>query len=57
MLEWSLGQWIVAVVSFQERYGLYSIQRGQVRLSGFWVGLAGLSGLYIYMDCILNNIR
>ena len=47
--EWSLGQWIVGVVSFQERYNLYTELRGVVKRSGLvglcerWVSGQGVS--------------
>ena len=34
MGEWSLGQWIVGVKSFQKRYGLYGLKHLIVEISG-----------------------
>ena len=34
MGEWSVGQWIVGVISFQKMYGLYGLQHHIVEISG-----------------------
>ena len=34
MGEWSVGQWIVGVISFQKMYGLYGLQHQIVKISG-----------------------
>ena len=31
---WSLGQWIVGVISFQKMYGLYGLKHYTVEISG-----------------------
>ena len=32
--EWSAGQWIVGVISFQKMYGLYGLKHHIVEISG-----------------------
>ena len=32
--EWSVGQWILGVMSFQEMYGLYGLKHHIVEISG-----------------------
>ena len=34
MGEWSVGQWIVGVISFQKMYGLYGLKHHIVEKSG-----------------------
>ena len=34
MGEWSVGQWIVGVMSFQKMYGLYGLKHHIVEISG-----------------------
>ena len=34
MGEWSVGQWIVGVISFQKMYGLYGLKHHIVEISG-----------------------
>ena len=34
MGEWSVGQWIVGVISFQKMYGLYGLKHYTVEISG-----------------------
>ena len=34
MGEWSVGQWIVGVISFQKIYGLYGLKHHRVEISG-----------------------
>ena len=34
MGEWSAGQWIVGVISFQKMYGLYGLKHHIVEISG-----------------------
>ena len=34
MGEWSVGQWIVGVISFQKMYGLYGLKHHTVEISG-----------------------
>ena len=34
MGEWSVGQWIVGVMSFQKIYGLYGLKHHIVEISG-----------------------
>ena len=34
MGEWSVGQWIVGVLSFQKMYGLYGLKHHIVEISG-----------------------
>ena len=34
MGEWSVGQWIVGVISFQKMYGLYGLKLQKVEISG-----------------------
>ena len=34
MGEWSVGQWIVGVISFQKMYGLYGLKHQIVEISG-----------------------
>ena len=34
MGEWSVGQWIVRVMSFQKMYGLYGLKHHIVEISG-----------------------
>ena len=34
MGEWSVGQWIVGVLSFQRMYGLYGLKHYTVEISG-----------------------
>ena len=34
MGEWSVGQWIVVVISFQKMYGLYGLKHHIVEKSG-----------------------
>ena len=34
MGEWSVGQWIVGVISFQEMYGLYGLKHHTVEING-----------------------
>ena len=34
MGEWSVGQWIVDVISFQNMYGLYDLTHHIVEISG-----------------------
>ena len=35
MGEWSVGQWIVGVISFQKMYGLYGLKHHIVEISGY----------------------
>ena len=32
--EWSVGQWIVGVISFKKIYGLYGLEHHTVEISG-----------------------
>ena len=34
MGEWSVGQWIVGIISFQKMYGLYGLKHHIVEISG-----------------------
>ena len=34
MGEWSVGQWIVGVISFQKMYGLYGLKHHMVEMGG-----------------------
>ena len=34
MSEWSVGQWIVGLISFQKMYGLYGLKHHIVEISG-----------------------
>ena len=34
MGEWSVGQWIVGVISFQKMFGLYGLKHHIVEISG-----------------------
>ena len=34
MGEWSVGQWIVGVISFQKMYGLYGLKHNIVEMRG-----------------------
>ena len=34
MGEWSVGQWIVGVISFQKMYGLYGLKHQIVEING-----------------------
>ena len=50
MGEWAVGQWIVGVTSFQNIYGLYSVEHHNVEKWLYYVGCGWV--LWVLWACV-----